>query len=876
MSPEKSSRASEDRAARDASLPKLTRRVDERSRRRFLEVTGSRVALLGDELGVFEAWMWPLQVARELEICVHAESDGIPRLHRGRDLARTVSVRPDRVEIELAGPGFRVREVLLASLDRRAAVVACDVETERDLALELRFTPELKPMWPAGLGGRVALRDEETGAFAITEELGRFAVLFGSPEAEPLEVRADHSLPREPVAIRVPVSAARAKKGSVTFFLAGAQVDAPPLTRAARVGEEDAAKGYSRSHEVLRLAREELRSIESGWRDVASGLEEHWTDFLGRTADFHSDDALHEEAFLWAKIAIEKAWVEVDGLGRGLVAGLAPSGLGDRPGFGWLFDGDALVASRAMSGYGDREGAQRVFRFAASHQREDGKMMHELVLSARLCDWLGDFPYAYYKANTTPGFVSSLDHYLYWSDDRELLQELWPSALAAYRCCLAHLEEDGLLSDRRLGMAAVEAGSLVGRIRGEVYLQAIWISALRGIARMAAMLGHSSVAEEADAHRNRAEQAFEGFWCEEHGRYGFAQLTDGTLCVEPTAYQAVAASRGIGKPERSLATIAQLNRPNLASDWGVRFFPRDCALYGPEDYNTGSVFPYANNFAILALFRHGLATAGRQLLASQVALHGFSGLGFVPEHLQGDSCETPARGVPHQIFSSACIVQSTLFGMLGLRVAQTSVPVLFVQPSLPPMLPRAGVARLRVGDRELDLEIRRGREGRTTVLSYELELRAGSELSIMLAPMVPPLSRGARAAFAGDPRGVPAQLARHGGSLAITVPPFTLTRRETVTVTCESGPELVPDTSPLVEGERSSRLRVCETVHDERAVEWTLWGRAGRTYALPYRTDRELDFAGARPTSPRELEITFPGRDDGSFVSTRLRATARD
>lgn len=863
------SATSEDRPALADGLPRLARRVDARSHGRFLEVSGSRIALLGNELGVLECWMWPLQVAREIELVVHAE-----REHRGRDLAREVEVRPDRVTLDLRGPGFRVRQVLVAAADRRALVLACDVECERALELELRFVPELRPMWPAGLGGRIALRDEETGAFALTEELGRFAALIGSPEALPSRVRADHSLPRDPASVRVAVSPERARSGPVTFFLAGAETAPPPLSQAARVGEQDAARGHSRSHEVLRLAREEYLRFVRCWREEARELEERWTRFLGTTTSFDSDDALHAEAFLWAKIAIEKAWVEVDGLGRGLVAGLAPSGTGDRPGFGWFFDGDALVASRAMSGYADRDGARRALAFAASHQRADGKMMHELVLSARLCNWLEDYPYAYYKANTTPGFVSCLDHYVSWSGDRALLEELWPNALAAYRCCLASLEPDGLLSDRTLGMAAVEAGSLVGRIRGEVYLQAIWISALRGIERLATLLGRSALAEEARGHRGRAEQAYERFWSEERGRYGFAQLTDGTPCDELTAYQAVAASRGIGAPERALATAAQLNRPSLASDWGLRFFTRDCELYGPEDYNTGSVFPYANNFAILAQFRHGLATAGHQLLSSQIALHGFSGLGFVPEHLQGDLCEAPARGVPHQIFSSACILQSTLFGMLGLQAAAEE-RLLVVSPSLPPLGERFELANLRCGDSAVSIRILRGTERGRTTLGFFLSLRSGPPVRVLCRPLLPPLSGAATERF-GDEAAREIALEPHGGSLRARTTAFELAGSAFLRVEHASGPQLVPDTSPLVEGARSSRWRVCETVHDERGVEWTLWGRAGRTYALPFRSDRALDFEGARPSAPRELEISFPGRDDGSFVSARLRATARD
>jgi hypothetical protein len=860
--------------AAPTALPRLERAVDERSHGRFLEVTGRRMALLGNELGVFEAWMWPLQLVRELEVRVRTD-----QLRRGRDLARRVAFQPDRTEIELQGPDFRVRQTMFAALDRRALVVLLEVESERDLVLEIGFVPAFEPMWPAGLGGRIALRDADTGAFALTEELGRFAALIGSPEAEPMEVSADHALPRECVSLRIPVSTARARRGPIACFVAGAEVAPKPLSEAARVGEEDAASGHARSHEVLGLAREQYRWIAASWREVQRELAEHWRDFLGRTTHFESDDARHTEAFLWAKIAIEKAWVEVDGLGRGLVAGLAPAGTSGRPGFGWFFDGDALVASRAMVGYGDRKGARRVLDFVASHQRADGKMMHELVLSAGLCNWFEDYPYAYYKAQLTPGFISCLGHYFELSGDVELRQQLWPNVLAAYRCCVASLDGDGLLSNKKLGLAAVEAGSLVGKIRADIYLQGIWITALREMESMALALGDKQVAQDARRRLELAESALKSFWSEERRRYGFAHLADGSLCTDSTAYQALPLSRGIGDRKRALASAAALNRPDLASDWGVRFFASDASVYDAANYNTGSVFPYANNFAILAQFQYGLTTSGHQLLASQVALHGFSGLGFVPEHLFGDRYAAPARGVPHQIFSSACIVQSTLFGML--HVVPPLLDEYIGDPyclvvALPPECDRIRVSRLRILDSEVHFELVRRRANGRTHLSATFMFAGGTVRLMAFTARVPPLSRNALLA---PSEGAPvADLTPSHAmcDLGIYTGPILVSGIESRAVSFESGPELIVDSSPLVEGAASSRLRVCETEFDDQRVTWTVWGLGGRTYRVGVRSDRAVEFEGARRVSESELEITFPGGKANEFVSSRVSAIARD
>ncbi len=816
------------------------------------------MALLGDELGRFECWMWPLALVRDLEPWFQAE-----RLHRGRDLARAVAVQPDHVEIEYIGPDFRVIQRLFVARTRRAAWMTFSVQTARPLELQVRFTPRIEPMWPAGMGGRLALRDDETGAVALSEELGRFAALLGSPEAEPCELDADHAAPREPLVVRLPCSVARAGRGPLVFFIAGAERAPQALSDEACVGEQGAAQGHARLHAVLDAARQEYRWIAQHWASEARALEEHWKSFLARTTHLESDDELHAEAFLWAKVAIEKAWVEVDGLGRGLVAGLAPSGASERPGFGWFFGGDALSASRAMCAYGDFAGARAALEFVASTQRSDGKLMHELVLSAGLCRWREDYPYAYYKAQITPGFIACLHDYYQASGDRELVERLWPNVLAAWNCCTRSLEDDGLLSNRKLGIAALEAGALVGRIRSDIYLHGIWLSALRGLEHLAQALGERELLEQVRAQRERAHAAAESFWSERAGRYGFAQRIDGELQDDSTSYQALALSRRLLDPRRSARSVAALNHPALAADWGVRLFADDSSQFDAASYNTGSVFPYTTNFAILAQYAYGFTLAGRQLLDSTVALHGFSGLGFVPEHLRAERCETPPRGVPHQIFSSSTISQSTVHGEYGLSLAAPdSVAVLRLQ--LAPASRRSALRNVRAGGTSFDLELERERGSHTT-LNVRVRGLKGSPLKLMVRPLLPPLSRSARegereVALKPLPGALEAQI------LGVDVRDEASWRLE-----YRSGPELLIERASLREGERSSQLRVCEVEFDGSSVSWTLWGRAATSYCIAWRSDVGVRFEGARACRAGELELEFPS-SDAEFSSLTLRA----
>jgi hypothetical protein len=606
-------------------LPCLRARADPR---RFVEATGTRMAWLGRESGIFELWMWPLRLARGIELRVDGQALR----------PESVAVAPDRVVLASA----RVRASWSAAREQRVAFLEVELLSGADATLELALTPDFSPQWPAGLGGRIAACDPETGALVLTEELGRFAALFGADAMDPLPLEADHSLGAGALVLRVPVRSG----GRARFRIAGAELDPGPLSQAALLGEEGAACGFARADKVVRVARTLWASSADSSPDAA-----HWRAFLARTKPL-------EGPLLWAKIAIERAWVEVDGLGRGLVAGLREGGASERPGFGWFFDGDALTAARAMCTYGDFEGARRVLRFAASHQREDGKLMHELVLSARLCAWTTEYPYAYYKAGNTPAFLAVLEHVVQSSGDLELARELLPAAERALGFCERCLDARGLISNRKAGIAAVEAGVLVGRIETEIFLSGIWISGLRGIRALAHALERPELAARAGQRLADAERGFESFWSEREQRYGFAHLVDGTLCEDLTAYTAHPLSRGIGERSRAQRTVRQLNRHELATGWGPRMFSARSSVYDPANYNTGSVFPYLANFNILALFEHGQTLAGEQQLRELTALDGFSGLGLVPEHLRGDRREEPARGVPHQIFSSAALLQS--------------------------------------------------------------------------------------------------------------------------------------------------------------------------------------------------------------------------
>jgi hypothetical protein len=258
------------------------------------------------------------------------------------------------------------------------------------------------------------------------------------------------------------------------------------------------------------------------------------------------------------------------------------------------------------------------------------------------------------------------------------------------------------------------------------------------------------------------------------------------------------------------------------------------------------------DFAIRGLFACGDEGAAHQLLRAALALDGFSGLGFVPEHLVGDRALAPARGVPHQIFSSSTILSATLAGELGLAC---EAGVLRVRPT--PVCDRARFAleRVRVGESSARLEFTRETHAEGTQLTLTARLLSGSPFELELAPRWPhgsiPATSSARAkvgaAGTGDTR---------------------------LSASAALGPALFVPARALARGEPSSRPRVARAERGERAATWTVWGLAGRRERLTLLCDRRVAWHGARACGPHELEADF-GAGSG-FVARTVRAEFLD
>jgi hypothetical protein len=609
-------------------------------------------------------------------------------------------VSPGRVTITYAHAAFTIRQTWFAPLDRQALVLLLDIDTSRTLRLRATFVPELRPMFPASFGGLNFSWSPADHLFLLNEGTRRHAALVGSP----LFMRASV----EPTMLEMEVTPEMAQSRLVPIVIAGS------------AGGEEAAR---------KLYFETLGSIQ----DLVTESDAYYRDFQAKTMRIQTPEPLLNQAFEWAKFAIEKGWTCNERVGCGLVGGFGPTGSTDRPGRNWYLGADALVSSWSIVDYGDLDRARAVLEFLRDHQRADGKILDQLTQSAALVDW-SLYPYGFVHAEATPLYLFSAARYVVRSGDIEFLRASWPSLEKAYRFCVSTADNDGLLLNRSAGPAGAEPAALGGRIAKDIYLEGAWLAALDGYAILAGLDKHNEEMEQARKRLEQARKSLDAWFREDRGYFPFAALADGSTYDAQSSWQALALTYGGLDARKAERATASFDRAQLITPWGARLFATDAGERDPAARIDTSVWPLTTAFVSLAEFRNHRARAGLEHLYSVASLTGFAGAGFVPQRLSGERAQTMPQSAPHQLFSSAAVIHPVVRGLLGLGGDAFEGTFSFV-PHIPIHWPSLKFEMYRIGQSWVSGEVTR----QTGMLHIKLTV-IGKPLKMYLAPALPPNS----------------------------------------------------------------------------------------------------------------------------------------
>lgn len=650
-------------------------------------VTGERAAVLGQQDGSFELWLLPVKVMHEARLT--ARLKGYDTAIDLNAQAAEIEVRPDETTITYAHAAITVKQHMFVprvSEDGVAnAVVLFEVHAARPAELTLSFAPAMERMWPAPNFGRPSggwTAVGTGGAYTLETDNPSFFGVVAMPNARPGELR-----PYQERAATTPMT--------MTFSYDPAKDDGSFYPLLCGISDGKGAGEAARKALLDKVVAQGAHVAEA-----YRGNSEYFAHFFDTRLTVTTPDKKFDEAMRWAELAMESTKV-ASPRGAGLAGGWAGSGDSARPGFGWFFGRDTLWSLYAVNSYGNFALSREAMDFLFAHQREDGKMMHEVSQTAELVDWV-HLPYLYASADSTPLIVMQMEDYVRASGDVEYLKAHWEAIKRAYGFTRAHVT-DGVY-DNTQGTGWVEEWQ-PKMPHQEIYLAALDAQSSQAMVRLARLMGDGGLASEAgkaDAVIRSRLAAYRGA----DGMYAFSRNIDGSFENVPSIFPTVAWWSGRMALPDADKTFEAWAGHRIATDWGTRSVATDAAIYDPISYHHGSVWPLYTGWAAMAEYRAGRGLNGYANLRANVDLTWVGDLGDVTELLSGEFYEPLGRSSAHQLWSSAMVVTPAVRGMFGIE-ADGLRHALHVAPQLPAAWDGAEVKHVAVGKDLFDVVMKR-------------------------------------------------------------------------------------------------------------------------------------------------------------------------
>ena len=416
-------------------------------------VAGTQGVLLGQQEGVFEAWILPVKLLSNFRI--RAEVEGYPVPIDLKDQARDIEVFPDHTVITYSHIAFTVRQIMYAPDDVEAgtgAVVLFQVDSVRPLDLTFSFTPEMRPMWPQpdqGTPSAEWVKGDVGGFYVFHTDFPNLAGAVAMPTTQPGIMAPYQEKPQfHPLELKLHYEP---KRDSDRYF---------PLLMAIGSTTESATKAALQA---------KLERLDATLEQKYAAHVAQYGRMMEEMTAIQTPDAALNNAFSWAAISIEQLKAKIQPSGEvGLVAGYYSSGDSARPGYGWFFGRDTLYTLYAVNGFGDFRLSREALEFLIRRQREDGKMMHEYSQTAATVDWKA-LPYMYAAADSTPLFLTAMLDYVRGSGDVSFLKSNRESVEKAWHFETTHDSDGDGIYDNAQGTGWVESWPS-GMPHQEIYL----------------------------------------------------------------------------------------------------------------------------------------------------------------------------------------------------------------------------------------------------------------------------------------------------------------------------------------------------------------------------------------------------------------------
>ena len=478
------------------------------------------------------------------------------------------------------------------------------------------------------------------------------------------------------------------------------------------------------------VSADEAEAMHRAWRHSSASVE--------------TSDVLAERALERASADLRLLLNSGPGEGERYVAAGVPW-------FSCLFGRDSLITSLQLMSVRPQIARSTLMILARLQATEvddwrdaqPGKILHELREGelARA----GEIPHAPYygTVDATPLWLMLLDEYERWTGDLDLVDRLWPNALAALRWMdeYGDIDGDGLIEYQRhstrglLNQGWKDSGDAIRNSDGSlgpapialVEVQGYAFAARRGLARLARLRGDVALAAAQDDAAERLRTRFEeAFWMDDAQTYALA-LDGNKRQVDGIASNAGHALwTGIAAPDRAASVARVLTGPGMWSGWGIRTLSSETIGYNPIGYHLGTIWPHDNGICAAGFARYGLVEEARLVAGTMLEATVHFREARIPELFCGFDRERSPLPVPYPV---ACSPQAWAAGSLfhlvsatlGMQPNAREHRLELLRPSLPASLAGLRLRNLRVGDALVDLAF----SGAVESISVEVLRRTG-------------------------------------------------------------------------------------------------------------------------------------------------------